>query len=143
MESLYHASRNVAQSKRWWRPVRLGMKLRIVETKRDLSKWCFGFCFSQTCRVILNEQLKHHCLRNTKTKIEDKYQIEGDRLQFIAKTCIWKAVPLQVIISLSKTRHPSRNCAWFIPWMYQWAQYPATIPLNSQASISFILPHGT
>lgn len=75
----------------------------------------FWFLFYQTCRVILNEQLNTTALRNTKTKIEDKYQIEGDRLQFLAKTCIWKAVPVQVIISLSKTRHPSRNCLGLFP----------------------------
>lgn len=60
----------------------------------------FGFCFIKNLQgYIKNEQLNTTALRNTKTKIEDKYQIEGDRLQFIAKTCIWKAVPLQVIIS--------------------------------------------
>ena len=75
----------------------------------------FWFLFYQTCRVILNEQLNTIALRNTKTKIEDKYQIEGDRLQFLAKTYIWKAVPVQVIISLSKTRHPSRNHLGLFP----------------------------
>lgn len=36
-------------------------------------------------------------------------------VKFSAKICIKKAVPVQAIISLRKTRHPSRNCLGLFP----------------------------